>query len=75
MSGKIVYEPPIPCHCDRPDPADYKAGTMWACDDCGKWWEVVTAGSSPYWRVTLPLPGPITPPPTWWQRFRKAVGR
>ena len=45
MTGKIIYEPPVPTPCDRgacagkPPAEDYRDGTRWQCDDCGAIWE------------------------------------
>lgn len=44
MSGRIVYTPtPHERHgCQgRPPAADYPAGTLWECDECGMRWVAV----------------------------------
>ena len=60
MSGKIIYEPPVPTPCDRgacegkPEAKDYRDGTRWQCDECGAVWEVYSGAqyNIPYtsWR-------------------------
>lgn len=46
MTGRIIFEPGIPTVCDRgqcedkPPAADYRDGTIWQCDHCGRQWVV-----------------------------------
>lgn len=60
MTGKIIYEPPVPTPCDRgacegkPKPENYRDDTRWQCDECGAIWEKYSGAqyNEPYsaWR-------------------------
>lgn len=62
MGGRITHVPAPKDDCirgwgcaDKPSPNDYKPGTQWTCDNCGKVWVVVEGAqyNEPYqaWRT------------------------
>ncbi len=73
MSGRIIFKPEMPSACDRgqcdgkPRAADYRVGTIWECDHCGRQW-IVWSGAQynePFSAWKLHSEPPLVECPHW----------
>lgn len=72
MGGRITFEPPLVSNCEtylgcdgKPPAGNYREGTRWRCDDCGRTWAVVEGRdrgvSETIWRLIDLDVAPATP--------------
>ena len=63
----MVYLPPVEHRCDPPERRETRRGSIWRCDDCGRYLHFTYTDES--W-------GPVWTPVRWWNfRERKAIKR